>query len=198
MDTYEVLLRFTEPLLGTVPKDPEVYSSHVMVTAALSDEQIAEELASVEHVEEKGWTGFHKNEEGDPFLYDYVIKGFFKDACGMLRRSKSTRSAKLTAYKKVIDGLVFVEPRRIMLDLNGNGLGVLERPLRAQTAQGERVALARSDTAPVDSSISFSLIVLGSVREPLLREWFDYGSLRGLGQWRNAGYGRFEYKLEVA
>ena len=198
MDKYHVKLIFTEPLLGTVPKDPDVYSTHIMSKAALTDEQIAEELNSVEHSEEKGWTGFHKTDAGRPFLYDYVIKGFFKDACSMLRRSKEFKSSKLTAHKKVIDGLVFVLPRKIQLDLNGQELGVLERPLRAQTAQGERVALARSDIAPPGTSIDFSLKILGGVSKVLLEEWLDYGELRGLGQWRNAGYGRFDYTLAKA
>lgn len=30
-----------------------------------------------------------------------------------------------------------------------------------------------------------------------VREWLDYGALRGLFQWRNSGKGRFEWK-EVA
>ena len=30
--------------------------------------------------------------------------------------------------------------------------------------------------------------------EKLVREWLDYGKLRGLGQWRNSGKGRFEWK----
>ena len=195
MDKYEVTLTFTEPILGTVPKDAEVYASFVAGRAALDDAAMAEELETVEHVEEKGWTGFHML-DGVPILYDYVIKGFLKDACGMLRRASGTRSAKLQAYKKVIDGLVFVEPRRIPLDLNGGTMGVLERPLRAQTAQGERVALARSDTCPAGTTLLFTILVVGKVPMTLLEEWFDYGRLRGLGQWRNASYGRFTYELE--
>lgn len=198
MDTYKIKLIFTEPLLGTVPKDPEVYASHIMTKVALTDEQVAEELESVEHTEEKGWTGFHKDPYDAPFIYDYVIKGFFKDACSMLRRNKVFKSSKLTAHKKVIDGLVFIYPRQIKLDLNGQDLGMLERPLRAQTAQGERVALARSDVAPPGSFIEFEIKILGSVSLVLLEEWLDYGAMRGLGQWRNAGYGRFDYTLAKA
>lgn len=198
MDTYKIKLIFTEPLLGTVPKDPEVYATHIMAKVALTDEQVAEELESVEHTEEKGWTGFHKDGDGAPFIYDYVIKGFFKDACSMLRRNKEFRSSKLTAHKKVVDGLVFIYPRQIKLDLNGQDLGMLERPLRAQTAQGERVALARSDVAPPGSTIEFEIKILGSVSLVLLEEWLDYGAMRGLGQWRNAGYGRFDYTLAKA
>jgi hypothetical protein len=194
MNKYKVKLTFTEPLLGTVPKDKEVYAGYIASKAALTDEALAEELASVENVEEKGWTGFH-TVDGQPILYDYVIKGFFKDACGMLRRASGTKSSKVRAYKKIIDGLVFIEPRQMPLDTHGEELGILERPLRAQTAQGERVTLARSDTCPAGTTLEFELTILGQVTESLLEEWLDYGALRGLGQWRNASYGRFEYEL---
>ena len=194
---YQVRLTLLEPMLGTVPKDPEVYATHVAAKAAeLSDEALAEELETVEHVEEKGWTGFHQA-DGHPIIYDYVIKGFFKDACGMLRRVDGSKSSKIRAYKKEIDGLVFVAPRQIQVFPNGGELGVLERPLRAATAQGERVTLARSDTVPAGSTLVFTINVLGgSISEELLREWLDYGENRGLGQWRNAGYGRFGYTLK--
>jgi hypothetical protein len=202
----KIKLTFTEPLLGTITKDPEVYAAYIASRAALTDEDLAEELATVEKVEEKGWTGFHML-DGQPILYDYVIKGFFKDACGMLRRVKGSGSSKLRAYKKEIDGLVFVykkeidglvfvTPRQIPLVLpEGAELGLLERPLRASTAQGDRVALARSDTCPPGTTLTFTLAVLGGgIGDDLLREWFNYGALRGLGQWRNASYGRFEWE----
>jgi hypothetical protein len=192
---YQVTLTLLEPMLGTVPKDPEVYASHIMTKAALTDEQAAEELESVEHAEEKGWTGFHQV-DGKPIIYDYVVKGFFKDACGMLRRVDKSESSKVRAYKKEIDGLVFITPRQIPIRVNGDGMGVLERPLRAQTAQGERVTLARSDTVPAGTVLEFTINALGgSISEQLLREWLDYGENRGLGQWRNAGYGRFSYTI---
>ena len=195
MDKYKMRLEFTEPMLGATPKDPDVYAAHIATRAALDDEALAEELASVENMEEKGWTGFH-TVDGQPILYDYVIKGFCKDVCGMLRRVTGTKSSKVTAYRKIIDGLVFAKPRQIVIHLpDGQELGTLERPLRAQTAKGERVALARSDTAPAGSWIEFNLLVMGAVPKTLLKEWFDYGALRGLGQWRNAGYGTFTYEM---
>jgi len=190
-----IKLTFTEPILGTVTKDPEVYAAYIASKAALTDDELAEELATVEKVEEKGWTGFHQL-DGKPILYDYVIKGFFKDACGMLRRVARSQSSKLRAYKKEIDGLVFIEPRQMLLVLpDGVEMGILERPLRASTAQGDRVALARSDTCPPGTTLTFSITVLGgNIDSETLAEWFDYGALRGLGQWRNAGYGRFVWE----
>ena len=190
MDTYKIKLTFTEPLLGTVAKNKDIYTDYI---AAKAPNPVEDEIETVPDIEEIG-TGFHLL-EGRPILYDYVIKGFFKDACSMLRRQTESTSAKLKAHKKIIDGMVFVFPRQIPIELNGNDLGILERPLRGQTAQGERIALAKSDFAPTGSSIDIELKVLGGVSKKLLTEWLDYGALRGLGQWRNASYGRFEYAI---
>lgn len=195
MDKYHVKLTFTQPVLGTIPKNKEVYAEYIAGKAALTDDELAEELNTVENVERQGWTGFHEL-DGNPILYDYAIKGFFKEACGMLRRATGTHSSKVQAFKKIVDGLVFVTPRQIPLCLNGGRIEALERPLRAQTAQGERVALARSDTCPVGTTMEFGITILGAVPEALLREWLDYGALHGLGQWRSGGYGSFAYEME--
>ena len=109
-----------------------------------------------------------------------------------LRRVQGTKSSKLTAYKKVIDGLAFVSPRLIPITLaQGTEVGILERPLRASTPQGERVALARSEMVDAGATIEFTLNLLDPKLEPAVREWFDYGTLRGLGQWRTKGRGTF-------
>ena len=197
MKNYRVRLEFTEPLLGTVPLDREVYTTFVNGKAP-EDTDASDELETltVDEQIEKGTTGFHRL-EGQPMLYDYVIKGFMKDACGMLRRDKESGSSKISAYKRIIDGMLFVMPRRIPINVVED-MGILERPLRAQTAQGERVALARSETVPAGSFIEFSIMTMGDVSLAWLNEWFTYGALRGLGQWRNASYGRFSYTITEA
>ena len=201
---FDISCTFIEPLLGTVPKNADIYRDFVRKRAAEAGvplEDTEDEAVTVESVADKGWTGFHMK-DGQPLLYNYVIRGFFKAACGALRRASGTRSAKLTSYKKVIDGAVFVLPRRIPIILpDGAALGVLERPLRAQTAKGERVALSKSDTAPEGSRIEFIVAILagdggrGVVSEAALREWLDYGKLQGLGQWRSGGFGAFTYTM---
>ena len=190
MDTYRIKITFTESLLGTVPLNKEIYREYI--AGDRDPETLKQELSTltVDEAMERGTTGFHRL-EGSPAIYDYAIKGFFKDACGMMRRVADSESAKLQAFKKVIDGLVFVEPRLIPLEVAGE-VGILERPLRAQTAQGERVSLARSQFCPAGTTMEFTVKVLAGVSEKLLREWLDYGALRGLGQWRNASWGRFE------
>ena len=99
----------------------------------------------------------------------------------------------MKAYKKIIDGLIFVGPREIPIMFDGD-VGLIQRPLRAQTAQGERVALAMSETVPAGATMEFEVKVLDRKLLPAVREWLDYGELRGLGQWRNAGHGAFTWE----
>lgn len=155
-------------------------------------------------VADKCMTVFPRNENGDPILYDYQIKGFFKDSCGMLSRiggktetgkkKAVNESGKLTAYKKVIDGLIFVQPRMIPIHVNGD-ITECQRPLRAQTAQGERVSLANSEQIPAGSTCEFEIVLLDDSHEKVVLEWLDYGALRGIGQWRNSSKGRFAYEI---
>ena len=117
----------------------------------------------------------------------------------MLRRATGTRSSKIKAYKKEIDGLVFVSPRRIPLVLpEGATVGDCQRPLRASTAQGDRVALASSETVPAGTTQEFDVTLLRDDLAGALREWLDYGALRGTGQWRNSGKGTFVYSVSDA
>jgi hypothetical protein len=117
-----------------------------------------------------------------------------KDANGKKLRT-ANESAKITAYKKVVDGLIFVLPRKIPVILpDGGDIGLCQRPLRANTAQGEKIALAISETLPAGTQIEFTVQCLSDEHEAAVREWLDYGALRGIGQWRNSGKGRFDWE----
>lgn len=155
-----------------------------------------EEVAAIgaEAVEGKSITVFPK-EDGIPFTWDYQWKGFFKDSCGMLRRADDSKSKSLKAFKKEIDGLVFVEPRKIPLVLpEGGEIGECQRPLRASTAQGERVALAHSETVPAGTTQEFDVVLMKESLLPLVVEWLEYGKYHGTGQWRNSGKGRMLFE----
>lgn len=205
MKILKCKITFLEELLGTSPANTEVYrdfiGSKAPDAAKLEDEVAALGAAAVADL---GRTVFPKTPDGRPFLYDYQIKGFFKDACSMLARCAGkdpdtgkkipvNESSKLTAFKKVIDGTIFVEPRKIPLQFDGQ-TGELQRPLRAQTAQGERVSLVCSETCPEGTTIEVTITCLNDKDEAAVREWLDYGRLRGIGQWRNSGKGRFTWE----
>ena len=206
MKTIQIKLKFIEPILGTAPANPDIYRDFIgskAPDAATVEDEVA--ALGVDEVAEKGMTVFPRNAYGQPIIWDYQVKGFFKDACGMLSRiggkdettgkkKKVNESSKLTAYKKIIDGLIFVQPRQIPIIFDGE-MGICQRPLRAQTMQGERVALAMSEEIPAGAEIRFDVICLADENEAAVLEWLDYGILRGLGQWRNSGKGRFGYEI---
>lgn len=195
MSTIKVRITFFEEILGTASANPEIHREYIASKApdALSLEEEVEAIG-VDGVAEKSMTVFPRNKDGQPVLYDYQIKGFFKDSTGVLRKVPGTKASKIKAYKKEIDGLLFVSPRMIPLNLSGD-LGVCERPLRASTAQGERIALASSETAPAGTSVEFEINCLTKDMYELAKECLDYGKLRGIGQWRNSGKGRYDYEI---
>lgn len=189
--TISVRLTLTEDLLGTAASDPEIYREFI-ASKAPDAKSMEEEVAAIgtDAVVEKGKSIFPK-ENGKPFLWDYQIKGFMKDSCSALNRVENTLSSKLKAYKKVIDGLIFIFPRKIFL--SATTIGECQRPLRAMTAQGERVALAASETVPAGTTLEFQILMLNPDMTKIVEEWLNYGALRGLGQWRNSGKGRFSW-----
>lgn len=201
MKKMNVRLTLTEEALGTMPSDPEIHDRFIASKAPdakTRNEELADFIAEegIDAAYERGTTVFAKDERGKPFLYDYQLKGFFKDACGMLRRSKDTKSAKMTAYKKVIDGNIFVTERRVPIVLpKGEYMGLCQRPLRAQTAQGERVSLACSETVPAGSTLEFGIMCMNDSDMATVREWLAYGKIRGLCQWRNSGKGTFDCEI---
>lgn len=194
MKKMVIKITFQEELLGSASADPEIHSRFIASKAPDAPKMEEEvEALGVEEIERREMTVFPRGKHGDPFLWDYQVKGFFKDACGFLRRVPGTEASKLKAYKKILDGLLFVGPRKIPLQLSGP-LGVCQRPLRAQTMQGERVALATSETAPAGTWILVELTMLDDGLEKFVMEALDYGALLGIGQWRNSGKGRFTWE----
>lgn len=193
MKEIKVKLTFLEEVLGTASADKEIHDKFIAANAPDAPSRKEEiEALGVEEVIEKSMTVFPRNADGKPIFWDYQVKGFFKDACGMLRKVPNSASSKIKAYKKEIDGLIFVKEREIPIIFDGE-IGSCQRPLRAQTAQGERVALANSETVPAGSTIEFTIQLMCDTHEKAVREWLDYGVFRGIGQWRNSGKGKFEW-----
>ena len=187
---------FTDPLLGTASANAELHTEYI-ASKAPDAMSLAEEVAAIgaDEVEERGMTVFPRNANGEPIMWDYQLKGFFKESCQMLKRAGAPYlSSKLTMFKKKIDGLVFPRPRQIVLHLpEGAEMGECQRPLRAQTAQGERVALAHSEELPEGSWFECEVALMDKGLVKPLLEWMDYAEYHGMGQWRNSGKGRAVY-----
>lgn len=189
-------------MLGTVPKNKDVYASFIATKAAeyaknqgtdaegVVEKKTKEEVETVEEVEAKGWTGYHSDENG-LFIYSYMIKGTLKTAIEVLQENKAIK--KIPAYKKWIDRMVFVNPRRLYLGVKEPD-GILERPIRTMTAKGERVSVSRSDYIKEGRVIPFEITLLSTPKLDwdIIEAALAYGQFVGLAQWRGSGgYGQF-------
>ena len=201
--SMRVRLTFTDEVLATQPADKEIHETYISSLApdAKSKEEEIEAIG-VEEFIEKGKTIFPRTEDNVPLIWTYQIKGFFKAAVKALHGVKNTYSSKVTAHQKLIDRSVFVYPsindrsgRKITFENYGE-IHDCQRPLRASTAQGDRVAISNSEAIDAGAQIEFDIEWFDDAKlsEALICEWLDYGKYSGLLQWRNAGKGTFTWE----
>jgi hypothetical protein len=222
---YKVQLTTRQLLLGSAALDPDAYRKYMgkaflaslgvtdgVITepaeeqslgTVLGAEALEREVALLPDADEEDLenhvTGFLRV-RGEPVLHHHVIKGFFKETAGHLRRDKEGEWAKVPAYKEVITGQAFVWPTNIAIQMpegSSPTLARFPRPLQTNGPQGRRTAVAVSEYVPRRSQLTFLLQVLAHkvLTEELLRELLDYGYYMGLGQYRGASYGAFEYDM---
>lgn len=196
MKELKIKVTFTEELLGTASANPDIHDEFIAGKAENEDkarEEVDAVKLTVSEQIEKSMTVFPRMEDGRPFIWDYQWRGFFKEACSGLRKVKGTKSEKLKAFKKEVDLAIFVRERKIPLMFDGE-MGTCQRPLRASTAQGERIALASSETVPAGAECEFTIVCLVDNDIDLVKEWLEYGQFHGMLQWRNSGKGRFVWE----
>lgn len=160
----------------------------------------------------KGTTVFFWNKElNRPMIGDHMIYGFMKaaaEAIGRTDKYKKERKAGVPLYsisytQSLINQHVRCDQEFLTFDndvkrmTNGDS-AFDQRSLRAKTAQGDRIALVKSEVIPTGSAIEFNLGILeGSpLNETIVRTLFSYGEIVGLGQWRSSGRGSFMAEIE--
>jgi hypothetical protein len=123
------------------------------------------------------------------------MKGFLKNSGNVLKSQLNTK-----ALRSKVQDFVFVYPRKLYLKRDGKIItqpdGLNERPIRIRDRSGERVALVRSDYINQGSEIEFELELVenAEVTFGMLNALLQYGSRSGLGQFRNGGYGTFDFE----
>lgn len=200
MKEIKVRATMIEEMLGSQPGDPDLHKTYIASKApdALSKE---EEIAAmgVDEFEERAMTYFHRTDDNKPCLMNYQVKGFFKSAARVENSRTDSTLKTLTSFKKKVDLFVFVYgtdgSRFIPIDIpEGGKIGYCGRPLRANTMQGERVSIAKSESVPAGSTVEFVVKVLDDSLLPYVKAWLDYGRFNGFGQWRNSGKGSFTWE----
>lgn len=186
------------PILGSLPAS-ETLRTEFLASRAPTQE-IADEEAMDVDINTRGLTIFGRDKRGQFCIMGYQVKGFFKSALYALRSQFD-----IAAYKTRVDLMLFCEPRFIPLLRDGkpifNDDGILERPLRNTGPKGDKMCLAASEKIddPWTADIEISMIPQAKTSRTkgdiltwdVVETALDYGAYHGLGQWRNADYGRF-------
>jgi len=193
---YTIDITFITPVLGGQPSET-ITTDYVVGKSGL--EVPDDELETIPDTLDKRTTGFHRDDNDNVLLYNYVLKGFMKAAAFAL----NGRDGMPKAFRSKIGKYVFVYPRVSAFTHPGtkgvwNLIDIHERPVRTQTPYGEKVALARSEMLPESTGIRFSVcVVADGVSEDQLRAIFDYGFHHGIGPRRGDGFGSFRYELKA-
>lgn len=196
-----VRVTFTEEVLGTLPNNHELHDTYIASKAPDAPSR-EEEVAAmgIGDAVELGMTVFPRTEDGIPYFWNYQIEGFLKESVKCVKKHyPGSECSMVKANRQAVDNAIFVMPRVIPVHMNGV-VGDCQRPLRAQTAQGERIALAHSESIPAGSYIEFYIELAPTLGKGIdlnevIREAMDYGQLKGIGQWRNSGKGRFTWEV---
>lgn len=188
-------------ILGAQAANPKVHSEFIAAKAE-KQEKGEEQTAMLpkEELEKKGLTVFLRD-DGVLCLADYVIKGFLKEALGVIKSQ-----VKIGSPTTKVDNLILVEPEYIHFTRGGKPVTdadeIFERTLRAMTMQGPRVSVSASEIIRPDWEIEFTLTLIANEKTAksvaltwnFIEEALNYGAIKGLGQWRNGQNGRFTWE----
>ena len=189
------------PLLGSQPASQAVRTEWIASKAPTDDLRAEED--ELFGGDDRGMNVFLRDTQAGDMLciYDYVIRGYLKGSLAAMQAQ-----LKVAQARSKIDKHVFTGPRMIYVMRDGKPMidedDVCERPLRASGPRGDRVALAASEMVLDPWTIEFYVklypnkgtVKSDSVTWAAIEAALDYGEDCGLGQWRNAGMGKFTWE----
>jgi hypothetical protein len=212
-------------LLGSCPANPELYRDYILSKSPDQGDLHSDEIGTEPHAHllkakqemdaaptrdqvdpdeafTKQITAFPRHPQGDGLiLYDYQFMGFLKESANNLKDALGIKN-----LRAKVDKYVSVFPR---LTLIADGPdGILQRSLRANTAQGPRTALTASEVLypPLEFEIIIGLVKNSEIQVKsgnkvelsgwdIIEKFLAYGAAKkGLLQWRNGGYGKFVFE----
>ena len=188
----EALLRTVEEVVGTSLTREEVSQLFS------GDEKLKSLRESLGGFDTQGVTVFFRDKNGKPCLGNHMIKGFLKAAGEAFARTLPTKNGTMlhsaTYTSAIINQHVTVTPDFLVASKDiertkDKKPKYLQRSLRVQTAQGQRVTLAKSEVLPAGTEFTFTVKVMdGSpFTKEVLEQLLSYGEMVGLGQWRGSG-----------
>lgn len=72
MKNVHIVIRFTDPILGMSPADPDVYVNFI-ASKAPKDQDVSDELPDNSSANATGVTIFPRTQDGQPCFFDYQV-----------------------------------------------------------------------------------------------------------------------------
>lgn len=198
-----VIIELIEPMLGTVPKNPNILTD--FVTEKIGDfkghpikteDELNQELETAPKEIDRCSTGFHRDTFG-LLIYNYMILGNIKKNLFVLICNGHSR---VWAYKQTADLFCKVYPRRIrpyredavIMEPDGS----IERSINIETYKERFNALTKSDILDKKTRFKFDIKLFRNDRgldlETLVAA-LKHGEENGLGRWNaSGGYGKYK------
>jgi len=208
---YRVKVDFQNQFAAGIPEDPNRLVDFLDAKKptkepedAIPLEDLAEMIEGQTLPSEEGsdeaamTTTFKVDEDGNLAYESRCVKAHLKDCAFILSKNYLEKRGLKTAVANRIQ----VGPEMLPLSRNGGFLKDVDdkeiRPITVQTRQGPRTAvkIVKFVNAP---HMEFELTVLndGVVDGQLLETLFQYGGMmKGMGQDRNMGWGRYTFEIE--
>lgn len=159
---------------------------------------------TMSELDDKGTTCFFRNPEtGEVCIGSHMILGFLKASGESIAKTLPKKNGTVLQSATYTNGIInqhvkitpdLIDASNDIVRDSWNNPVYLQRSLRAMTAQGPRISLAKSEQLPKDTTFQFEINVLKNspLTEEHITTMLSYGQIKGLGQWRNAGHGSFE------
>lgn len=193
-------------ILGATAANANIRSDFLAGRAETPEiaQNIIDENELIEPHEDESITVFLRHPDTHSVCFrQHVLKGFFKEALISCKTD-----IKISQPKSKADRYLFIEPEFIPLKRDGADIekedDIFERPARVEIMRGERSALLASERVNAPWIMEFTVTILKNEKTKTspaldfeaLETALDYGQLRGLGQGRNMGFGRFTWSVQ--
>jgi len=202
-ERYKVKLEFVKPVVGGLPKNPNVIDAWINSRlppeeAPAMAEKIKDEVNASEEADKK-WVGFKEDDKGI-YLEDRNIKAMLREAATTLQLLSGKGSV---ARKQAFQHALTIEPYRIHFMRNGKTIKEpdeqQERTIHVMTRLGPRDSLKREDVINPPATMEFEMKIViprehkhAMLSESDLRDMLEVGQDIGLGGSRSQQFGKFK------
>jgi hypothetical protein len=134
-------------------------------------------------------------------ISDVQVRGFFKDAFSFIAKENKWLTKKDGSnysggehYRKFIGERIAFKSIYFNF-LDEIDMDIYERPIRVMTMQGPRVSLASSERIKAPQRVIIEFMTTDDVKEEYIEKSLERGLFKGLGQFSNAQWGTFTFKI---